>query len=183
MKKLLFLAAFVLSSIGAFAQYEGGEITIQPKLGLSVTNISDGDGDWKAGFVGGAELEYHVSPMFGVSAGLIYSMQGAKDDDVKLNLDYINIPILANVYVAPGLALKAGIQPGFNVNSKLKSGGVSVDYNDVESVDFSIPVGASYEYMGFVFDARYNIGLTKIVDGSDSKNQVFQFTVGYKFAL
>jgi hypothetical protein len=57
--------------------------------------------------------------------------------------------------------------------------------DDVESFDFSIPVGLSYEYANFVLDARYNWGLTKIVDlGDDSpKNSVFQITLGYKFDL
>ena len=43
----------------------------------------------------------------------LYSLQGTKTDYDDLNgtmkLDYINIPILANVYVAKGLAVKAGI--------------------------------------------------------------------------
>ena len=32
MKKLLVMAAMVLSSVGAFAQYSAGDITIQPKI-------------------------------------------------------------------------------------------------------------------------------------------------------
>lgn len=47
----------------------------------------------------------------------------------------------------------------------------------------SIPVGLSYEYQGIVFDARYNIGVTKIADNVDHYNNVIQITVGYKFSL
>src|SRR5574344_659470 len=126
MKKLLVMAAMVLSSVGAFAQYNAGDITIQPKVGLSIADYTDvDDSKTRAGVVAGAELEYHVSPMFGLSAGLLYSMQGCKYDEdkatVTLKNDYINIPVLANVYVAPGLALKAGLQPGFKVSSKAKA--------------------------------------------------------------
>ena len=32
MKKLFVMAAMVLSSVGAFAQYNAGDITIQPKV-------------------------------------------------------------------------------------------------------------------------------------------------------
>lgn len=118
-------------------------------------------------------------------------MQGnkAKEDGVTLTtkLDYINIPILANVYVTKGLAVKLGVQPAFNVSDKQKlSGGkASVEAEDVgaESFDFSIPVGLSYEFNNVVIDARYNFGVTNIADGGDSKNSVFQFTLGYKFAL
>ena len=124
--------------------------------------------------------------MFSISAGALYSMQGAKDDGETAKLDYINVPILANVYVAKGLAVKLGIQPGFNVNSKLSGSEGSFSYSssfDAKTIDFSIPVGISYEYNNFVVDGRYNFGVTKIIDGSDSKNSVFQITLGYKFEL
>lgn len=54
-----------------------------------------------------------------------------------------------------------------------------------ESFDFSIPVGASYEWNSFVLDLRYNIGVTKIYkeDEGSSKNGVLAITLGYKFAL
>ena len=39
MKKLLVMAAMVLSSVGAFAQYSAGDITIQPKIGLNVASV------------------------------------------------------------------------------------------------------------------------------------------------
>ena len=53
----------------------------------------------------------------------------------------------------------------------------------VKGFELSIPVGLSYEISDFVIDARYNFGVTKVLDGDDCKNSVFQFTVGYKFAL
>ena len=53
----------------------------------------------------------------------------------------------------------------------------------VKGFELSIPVGLSYEISDFVIDARYNFGVTKVADGDDCKNSVFQFTVGYKFAL
>lgn len=188
MKKFLAMAALVLSSVGAFAQYSAGDVTIQPKVGLNCSSLT-GDGyDYKAGFVGGAELEYHATPMLGISAGVLYSMQGAnvKNSDTKVKMDYVNIPILANVYVAPGLALKAGVQPAFNVNNEfeVEKGGASVSKEfDAKSFDFSIPVGISYEYQNVCLDARYNFGLTKIADNWDSKNTLFQLTLGYKFSL
>lgn len=100
------------------------------------------------------------------------------------------MPILANVYVTKGLAVKLGVQPGFKVNAKYDTKttalGVTVKTSsepDVKSVDFSIPVGISYEYANFQLDARYNWGLTKISKHGDDKNSVFQITLGYKFDL
>jgi hypothetical protein len=93
---------------------------------------------------------------------------------------------MANYYVMPGLAIKAGIQAGLNVKheGKVEADGNSVtsDLQHVNTVDFSIPLGASYEFSNFVIDARYNLGLTKIYDvsGVTSKNSVIQVTLGYK---
>ena len=179
MKNLLVMAAMVLSSVGAFAQYSAGDITIQPKIGLSIASVGgDVDGDYKAGLAVGVESEVHVSPLIGVSAGLLYSQQGCKwsvedEEDVKWKPAYLYIPILANFYVANGLALKAGVQPGFMVAKD--------DAKEVNRFDFSVPVGISYEYMNICLDARYNIGCTKVFKKVKGCNSVFQVTLGYKF--
>ena len=188
MKKLFVMAAMMLSSVGAFAQQAAGTTTLQPKVGLNVATI--GDNDWKAGFAAGAELQYQAADNFGIAVGALYSVQGFKGKDVdidtpigsgtikndfKWNPGYINVPITLNYYPVSGLALKAGLQPGFLVNKD--------DAEGVKTVDLSIPVGLSYEYQGIVFDARYNIGVTKVAYNWDHYNNVIQITVGYKFTL
>lgn len=197
MKKILLMAVVMLASVASYAQQAVGTFTLQPKIGMNVASLTKCDGcDPRIGLAVGVEAEYQATDIFSVSAGLIYSMQGnkAKEEGVTLTtkLDYINIPILANVYVTKGLAVKLGVQPAFNVSDKQKlSGGkASVEAEDVgaedvgaESFDFSIPVGLSYEFNNVVIDARYNFGVTNIADGGDAKNSVFQFTLGYKFAL
>lgn len=198
MKKILFVAAMMLASVGAFAQHAVGTFTLQPRVGMNVAMLTDADNnDPRIGFVGGAELEYQISDIFSVSGGLLYSMQGSKYDydnvegggDLTNKLDYLNIPIMANVYVVKGLAVKLGAQFGFCVNDKVKYSDnkyMHGDFDaDAKTFDFTIPVGLSYEFSGvpIVIDARYNWGLTKIWDNSDSKNSVFQFTLGYKFEL
>lgn len=186
------MAVVMLASVASYAQQAVGTFTLQPKIGMNVASLTKCDGcDPRIGLAAGVEAEYQATDIFSVSAGLIYSMQGnkAKEDGVTLTtkLDYINIPILANVYVVKGLAVKLGIQPAFNVSDKVKvSGGstsITKDNTDAESFDFSIPVGLSYEYSNVVFDARYNFGVTKVWDGGDPMNSVFQITLGYKFAL
>ena len=173
MKKLFVMAAMVLSSVGAFAQQAAGTTTIQPKVGLNVSTI--GDNDWKAGFAAGAELQYQATDKLGLAVGALYSAQGTKSDHVTWTPGYINVPVTLNYYVAQGLALKAGIQPGFMVDKD--------DMDDAKTFDLSVPVGLSYEYSNIVFDARYNIGVTKIADNVDHYNNVIQITVGYKFSL
>lgn len=193
MKKVLLAAALMISSVAAFAQHAVGTVTIQPKVGLNIANFTDADdADARVGFVAGAELEYQASDIFSISAGALYSQQGCKGKEAGVTLtqklDYINVPIMANVYVAPGFAVKLGVQPGFKVNAEAeaKQGSNTLtagNTSQFNSVDFSIPVGVSYEFSNVVLDARYNWGLTKAFKDLDNKNTVFQFTVGYKFAL
>lgn len=202
MKKVLLAAALMITSAAAFAQHEVGSFNLQPKVGMNVAMLTnyekDGTSDPRIGFVGGLEGEYQATDIFSVSAGVLYSMQGAKKEVKALNttytattkVDYINIPVMANVYVVKGLAVKAGIQPGFKVSSSVKQsldtpiGGASGSTDlKAKSFDFSIPVGISYEYANVQLDARYNFGVTKVFENSDIKNSVFQLTLGYKFDL
>lgn len=192
MKKLFLAVVAMMVSAATFAQNEVGQLTIQPKVGVNIANITDADdADPRIGLAAGAEFEYGLTDNIGLSAGVLYSMQGAKatEDgaDCTLKLDYLNVPILANFYVAKGFAVKLGVQPGFKLSSKAKAKGsgasVELDVDGIKSVDLSIPVGVSYQYQNIVFDARYNWGVTKIIDDADSKHSVFQITVGYKFSL
>lgn len=193
MKKLFLAVVAMMVSAATFAQNEVGQLTIQPKVGVNIANITDADdADPRIGLAAGAEFEYGLTDNIGLSAGVLYSMQGVKttivDDDCTWKLDFLNVPILANFYVAKGFAVKLGVQPGFKLSSKAKfkgsGGSKEVEVEDgVKSVDLSIPVGLSYQYQNIVFDARYNWGVTKIVDDVDSKHSVFQITVGYKFSL
>ncbi|WP_449027844.1 porin family protein [Prevotella jejuni] len=189
----------MLSSVSTFAQHAVGSFNLQPKVGVSIANLTElKDTDPRVGVVAGVEGEYQASDIISVSAGVLYSMQGSKYEYELLNqkykstnkLDYINVPIMANVYVTKGLAVKLGVQPGFNVSSSNKqevntfagSGSSTFDVK-AKSVDFSFPVGLSYEYNNFQLDARYNWGLTKAFENGKAKNSVFQITLGYKFDL
>ena len=171
MKKLLMIVAMMVATLSANAQNEVGQVTLKPMVGMTLATITDFDNvKMKAGLVAGVEAEYGIS-------------EKAKEGDGKMKLDYINVPILANYYVIPGLAIKAGIQPGFLMSAKDNDGNSFKD--EMKKVDISIPLGASYEFENFVIDARYNLGLTKGNKNGDKsrKNSVLMFTVGYKFAL
>lgn len=183
MKKFLASAMMLLAaSTATFAQHEVGSFTLQPKAGINIANVTNLDNNKaRVDFVGGLEGEYQATDIFSLSAGVLYSRQGVKikHTDSSWSPSYINIPILANVYVVKGLAVKAGVQPGFCVDKD--------DLDGTKTFDFTIPVGLSYEFptLPFVVDARYNWGVTKMHDAIDDtpKNSVFQITLGYKFDL
>ena len=131
MKKIFIVASLILAFATAKAQSEVGGFSVRPMVGMNIGMMTNADdSDPRIGFVVGTELEYQATDLLGLSAGLLYSQQGCKiDDNGTLKLDYINIPLLANVYVAKGFAVKLGLQPGFLINDKAKASdsGVSVE--------------------------------------------------------
>ena len=202
MKTWILTIVALLTSVVAVAQRREGTCTVQPKVGLNVSTLSDAQktiGD--ACF--GMEAEYMITNIFGLSAGVMVSNQGGKYDKDGLrytaDIDYANIPIMANVYVLPGLALKAGVQPGFRLKAKMETDNGSYDIDEfyklvgmlipgeepkINKFDLAIPVGISYEYENVVLGARYNWGLLKVENiGPAYYNRVFEVTLGYKFEL
>ena len=119
MKKLFVLAVVALmTTVSASAQ----QMFIKPMVGATLTTFTGDvhDNKMKVGLVAGAEFGYNFAENMGVAAGLLYSMQGSaiKDVDEKYKMDYLNIPVLFNYYIVPGLAGKAGVQPGFLMSAK-----------------------------------------------------------------
>ena len=101
MKKLVLAAVMMLSTVATFAQHEEGSLTIQPRVGVNIANLTKNDGGKvRLGLAAGAELEYQVMDILSVSAGAMYSMQGAKKSDETAKLDYINVPVMATLLTA-----------------------------------------------------------------------------------
>lgn len=186
MKKLSFiLIAMAVVYQSASAQGFGYGV----KAGVNVSSMSDfANSKSIAGFTGGFFAELKLIPILGVSADILYSRQGVKSDEVisgdvrihatTVKTDYLNIPILANYYILPGLAVKAGLQPGFLLGARQDGRSIKSDF---KTVDLTVPVGVSYKLplIGLIFDARYNIGVTNVIkEGPSSRNNFFSLTVG-----
>jgi len=207
MKKIIFSVA-TLFAIGFTTQAQ--EIKYGVKAGLNLadwggdaenTNVRPG---LNAGVL--AEIKFNN---FAIQPEIVYSQQGTKltinnysgNDltsslELTSKLDYINVPIAVKYYVIEGLSLQAGPQIGFLVSAKekaeLKANGenvsVEMDAKDgYEKVDFALFGGIGYDLpIGIFFQARYNAGLSNINKDPDSAdieltNNVFSFSVGYKF--
>ena len=194
MKKIFAFIAAAFMAISASAQSEAGSFTLQPNVGVTYsTATGDGsDADGAFALTAGVEGMYMVNDKFGAALGLNYTGYNVSKtflkDDVTYSNYYFNIPVTANYYVAPGLALKAGI--AFNILATAKIDGYDeYDYGltklkvkDLYKSTFvSIPVGASYEINDFVFNLRYNFGVSNIQKEGDGSFNALTFTVGYKF--
>ncbi|MBQ8463892.1 MAG: PorT family protein [Prevotella sp.] len=215
MKKILMMLVGLTVAMTSGAQDETGTWTLTPKIGLNWAKMSD-SGIWygpasdekaspkgKLGITVGAEAEYRVLSGLGLSAGLLYSQQGTGYEDapglwkdMTLNLDYLNLPLMAHLYVAPGLSLSAGLQPGYLVHRKtsvteLVGDGITTGWESSSSdtsyhrdFDFGIPVGIAYDLDNLRIELRYCLGLydTTKYDLKE-RNRTAQLSVGYRFSL
>ena len=147
MKKPFFtLLLFGLLPLAISAQNPKGSFSVKPMAGINVTSFGGGTLDaykYKVRMTVGAEAEYAVNDWLGLSLGAFYSQQGANIDwstamvipdeqgvkydtgivvGGKLHCDYLNFPLLANIYIPQlkGLAVKIGMQMGVLVNDKIE---------------------------------------------------------------
>lgn len=199
MKKIMMIAVMAVMCLTASAQNHrrsGGAITLQPMIGLSYGTLRgeysttsgtikyDND-DPRYGLAVGAEGEYYFdNGWFTLSAAALYMQQGCKISSVTTKLDFINIPVLANFYVAKGFALKIGLQPGFLVNAEENG----VDYKDgCNTFNLSLPIGLSYEFAnGITLDLRGAASMTNLIKDSGKMKWYADggmLTIGYKFEL
>ena len=94
---------------------------------------------YRTTFMGGVDIDYQFLPNYSVTLGAYYAQHGCNYEnsqvqnsttssstsgtgysDLSTQLDYINIPLTLNAYIAPGLAVKAGVQMGLALSGKLK---------------------------------------------------------------
>lgn len=229
MRRLFLLSLFVLSVFSVQAQPKWGTWSVVPHVGVSFANLTKdaiyvpysgtSHSQTRIGFSGGADVYYQLTDKLALSGGVAYTQAGCNFKDVPadlsarsgtvfhdsyFNLGYVDVPLLAHVYISKGLAFSVGCQPSFltKATSHVEmqdyetdgKGGIKYDKTEVSEGDaktlykktaFALPVGISYEYENVMLTARYNIGLSKVYnhDLGDSKNKIITVSVGYKFNL
>src|SRR5690606_3699788 len=180
----------IISTLNTRAQ----NVAIGLKAGVTASNmkfLGDGYGlslETKTGFYAGVFADVSVLPHVTISPGLYYSLLGANysDDDnsPKLDMGYINLPILAK-YKRDGLSLFLGPQISYLVAANYKSGSETNDVKEEhKSTNFSGIIGAGYTLNnGVGLDVRYQFGLSDVLKDNNSggtlKNNSFMFGIHY----
>lgn len=187
MKKILLLSSATFCSL-LFLKAQETHFGIKAGLNMATINYDKiEDYDSKAGLHAGILAHIHISNHFAVQPELVYSMQGGKGTDHKLQTSYLNLPVLAQYMFSNGFRLQTGPQLGVLLNAERKAdNGVEVDVNDrLKTVDFAWTLGGGYLFPpGIGIDARYNLGLSNINEPSElikGQNRVFQVGLFYQF--
>lgn len=195
MKTVHFLLAgtFLLAvSLTATAQETSSKIGI--KGGLNYSTVTQGkfeEGpDPRTGFHLGLVGEIPLLPKFALQPELVYSRQGFEYDNLvgdrmQYKLDYLNVPVLAKIYLFKGLSIEAGPQFGFKISEKVDYKGENTEpaeEDNYNNFDTALAGGVSFNFPGgFFITGRYTQSLNEVIKDSDAKNKVFQAGVGFKF--
>ena len=171
MKKIIFLSLMVLFTAKSFSQ--GVDLGI--KVGANFATLTElPNVDTRTGLNFGAFFTIKFNDKIAIQGDVLYSQQGAEFDLDKVDLDYVNVPIVFKYYLVKRLNLHVGPQFGFLVSDFDAS-----EFEDsYESTDVSGVVGLGLDLpLGFRVDGRYNFGLTEFLP--DVKNNVFSLSVGW----
>lgn len=189
--KLLILTALSILFIGNEVIAQHTNIGI--KGGLNAFTIKSDDNsnvNTKLGYHLGLIGHIHISDQFALQPELVYSVQGASytvaGEDVNLNLNYLNVPLMFQYMFDNGFRLQAGPQLGFLMSAKAEVDNNDTDVKDsFEKMDVGLGLGASYvnPTSNFGVDLRYNAGLTNINENSNEEafNRGFQLGIFYLF--
>jgi hypothetical protein len=147
-----------------------------------------------------------VGEFFAIQPELLWSSKGSKigkyqnipfaqDGEVRFNLNYVDLPVLASLTLGP-VSIQAGpyISYLFNANVKnlredLTIGTViELDKSDFNTIDYGLAAGLALDIKGFQLGFRYNYGLREIGNSDiagqitkNAKNSVAQVFVGIGF--
>ena len=170
---------FSLLGLVSYAQ----EVELGVKLGANFSEFDKAKGmsmSNKTGFQMGGYLMLPLGN-FALQTELLYSQQGAKLNSKDINLDYVNVPLLAKFYLMPKLNLHVGPQFGFVVKD-----GLDKIYSELKAETFDISgiAGLGLNVFGFNIEARYNFGLEKVIKNNSGihainpKNQMYSIAIG-----
>ncbi len=183
----LALAALLIGN-SVHAQHSSQHLTIGIKGGLNLYHLQGTTNDTKVGFNAGLLGHIHLTKQLALQPEIVYSQQGAQTTTSgiknKLNLNYINVPVLLQYMFDNGFRIEAGPQVGFLASAKFKVNNASTDVKDnYKGTDFGLAAGIGYVHppSGFGVDARYVFGLTGVnkTGSPDLTNRGAQIGVFY----
>jgi hypothetical protein len=201
-----FLLVFVLASVThvAVAQDSDNGLRVGIKGGLNVTNLYVEDVDDenpRYGFHVGVYTQLFESDVFAIQPEILFSTKGTRttydelgfEGDVKFNLNYLDIPVLAVFKLGDAAEIHVGPYFGYLISASSDIDGDLDDYEELDkddyaSWDYGLSAGVGFNVGSVQLGARYNYGLQKIAesDGADlalgdSKNSNAQVYISFNF--
>jgi hypothetical protein len=197
LSKVILSILFSMGTFNSFAQETTSSINNSKfilKGGLNYSTVTKGDFDegpdprtsFYIGFAGEIPIAENV---FAIQPELIYSRQGFETNttflgtnyNTKYKIDYLNMPIMAKIYLGKAFNLEVGPQFGIKINEKIGDEDGGSNSNEVKNFDTALALGFAFNFDGGAFiNARFTQSLNEVVENSSSKNMVFQLGLGFK---
>jgi outer membrane protein with beta-barrel domain len=167
MKKIIILFIGVLAVL--FATRVDGQTTFGIKGGVSVADISDNGYKPRVSGHGGIYVNRMFNKYFAIQPEVLFSGEGQQyvynSVEHTWALNYIQIPLMLQVYPIKEIYLEAGPQLGLLVSARDKLGGdthPNIKAN-FATAQFSIGTGIGFKIVDRVtVYGRYNFGLTDV---------------------
>jgi hypothetical protein len=169
------------------------------KGGLNYFNLYGDDAEqasYRVGFAIGAQYSYMFNEIFSLQPELYYSIKGSKNEkesDVKLELGYLEIPVLFKATLPiESEAWSPGIYAGPYVAFLMNASVDDVDVKDeFKGTDYGLVVGAAVDFplsggmRTLTLDFRYSIGFAKLDEQGEAEiyNNGFQILAGFGFSM
>jgi hypothetical protein len=156
------------------------------KAGLNVSNlITDEVSDKNAryGVHAGVYGQLFVNEGFAIQPELNYSTKGNKvittfgiiDQETKLNLNYLDVPVLAVFKLGNAAEIHAGAYWAYLVGANIDTDGDlgddfrQLDRDNFDNWDYGLVGGVGFNFGDFQVGARYNYGLNEIARSEGAK--------------
>ncbi|ATL47914.1 hypothetical protein COR50_12460 [Chitinophaga caeni] len=195
--KKLFIAALLMSVVAISTVNAQRFVRFGIKGGANIQQL-DADGfenGFKWGYHLGGLVQVNIAKGFGVQGEVIFSESKQRttnqfstiyqtdptSDDIDVKLNYLSIPILANIPIAMNQRLKLQVGPQYSILLSKKDNLWQNGKNAFKSGDFAVVGGLWLQLPIVNLSARYGIGLNDINDLTDTKswkNQTIQLGVG-----
>ena len=168
MKKITILFIGVLTVL--FYDGVNGQTTLGVKGGVSIADLSDNGYKPRVSGHGGIYVNRMLSKHFAIQPEVLFSGEGHRytfnNVEHRWALNYIQIPLMVQVYPIKELYLEAGPQVGLLVSARDKLIGTGEHQNmksNFATAQFSIATGIGVKIVDRVaVYGRYNFGLTDV---------------------
>jgi len=159
------------------------------KAGMNISNLyldDIHDENARIGFSGGFYGQILSTDVFALQPELLYSTKGTQanyegaiiDQEVRFNLNYLDLPVLAVFKLGPSAEIHAGAYASYLLNANIEytgdvaNGVDELDRDHFKSYDYGLVGGFGLNFGPAQVGARYNLGLVKLADSDAARNQL-----------
>ena len=156
------------------------------KGGLNASNLyidNVNDQNARLGLNIGVFGQILSSDAFALQLELLYSTKGSKaqygsgffNQEVKYNLNYLDLPVLAVIKIGEIFEIHAGGYASYLLNADISYSGLvngvdKINSDNLKSFDYGLSGGLGVNFGSVQVGARYNYGLVEIANSNSAKS-------------